>query len=254
MVISVDTFKPDLLKPTEMVSLLLNDEDLERRFCQQLEERRLQIKESTATTTTATTPVKQQTKRKLKAKQSSPQSAKKKCSKRFNPENNEIFKDISHYSVDDIESYNDNESESNSPYSEQMLSITTEGDCNNDELYVDDHNSLSSMSSPMSGSSGRKKCGGRGRGRPRGSKTRATVTTRSSLTSAALAAAELAGAQAGKSAALAVYPFLSSSHQSSGGNTQNNNNNNNSIVANLNQRRNRGARSGRSKNWTTIDN
>lgn len=59
---------------------------------------------------------------------------------------------------------------------------------------------------------GFKRGSGRGRGRPRGSRARGPIAVRGRglLTSAALAAAELAGAQAGKSAALAAYPFLGS--------------------------------------------
>jgi DNA helicase INO80 len=45
MVISGGTFKPDTLKPTEVVSLLLDDEELERRFNQKQEEKKLQIEE-----------------------------------------------------------------------------------------------------------------------------------------------------------------------------------------------------------------
>lgn len=40
MVISGGTFKPDTLKPTEVVSLLLDDEELERKFRQRQEERK----------------------------------------------------------------------------------------------------------------------------------------------------------------------------------------------------------------------
>ena len=59
---------------------------------------------------------------------------------------------------------------------------------------------------------------GRSRGRPRGSRAKGPISTRGrgiTSGSAALAAAELAGAQAGKSAALAAYPFLGGSLSSS---------------------------------------
>lgn len=55
---------------------------------------------------------------------------------------------------------------------------------------------------------------GRGRGRPRGSRSRCLTSARGRGTgSAALAAAELAGAQAGKNAAMAAFPFLVSGNQ-----------------------------------------
>jgi len=46
MVISGGTFKPDTLKATEVVSLLLDDDELERKFRLKQEERTQQIEES----------------------------------------------------------------------------------------------------------------------------------------------------------------------------------------------------------------
>ena len=60
MVISGGSFRPDTLKATEVVSLLLDDEELERRFRQKQEERKQQIEENGGT------PVRT-AKRKLKA-------------------------------------------------------------------------------------------------------------------------------------------------------------------------------------------
>ena len=98
-----------------------------------------------------------------------------------------------------------------------MMNLNDE-ESNEGVLIVDDRSSptpsrassASDLQSPLGFVA--KRGSGRGRGRPRGSRARGPISVRGRgvLTSAALAAAELAGAQAGKSAALAAYPFLGS--------------------------------------------
>ena len=100
----------------------------------------------------------------------------------------------------------------------KSMTILNDEESNDGVLIVDDRSSptpsrassASDLQSPLGFIS--RRGSGRGRGRPRGSRARGpmAVRGRGCLTSAALAAAELAGAQAGKSAALAAYPFLGS--------------------------------------------
>jgi hypothetical protein len=123
----------------------------------------------------------------------------------------------------------------------KSLTIINDDESNEGILVVDSsptpsRASSSDLQSPI------KRGTGRGRGRPRGSRARGTLSSRgrgSVATSAALAAAELAGAQAGKSAALAAYPFLGSALNTT------NDINSESVVSTIPKRRGRGR--GRSK-------
>ncbi|RWS17785.1 DNA helicase INO80-like isoform X2 [Dinothrombium tinctorium] len=213
MVISGGNFKPDTLKATEVVSLLLDDDELEKKFKQKQEERKL-IREKEEENAS-------KLKRKNRGTKAETQSKSKKSVKRKKLEDSDI---------DSPSSYSNSRSNCNpeldpsfdscptSPYSEQSISsltIAQDDDSNEGALVVDDGGSPSlsrsstnqspdamrltpdSLSTPKRGS-------GRSRGRPRGSRARGPVASRGRGTAATLAAAELAGAQAGKSAALAA--------------------------------------------------
>ncbi|CAG2120825.1 unnamed protein product, partial [Medioppia subpectinata] len=155
MVISGHSFRPDTLKATEVVSLLLDDEELERRFNQRQEEKRLQTEESGGSGGSAsglTTPVKAN-KRKLKCSPKEGETPKRKYTKRLISDNEteSLSKEISPIGGD-LDSFNDNDSFPTSPFSEQSyrsLTNLNEDESNDGALMVDDRSSPTSSTSDL---------------------------------------------------------------------------------------------------------
>ncbi|RWS29563.1 DNA helicase INO80-like protein, partial [Leptotrombidium deliense] len=208
MVISGGNFKPDTLKATEVVSLLLDDDELERKFKQKQEERK-QNKEDDDSS------VSKSKRRKLVKcdNQTKKKPVKRKKIEESDADSPSSFSNSKGaFSIDMDPNF---DSCPTSPYSEQSISslnIAQDEDSIEGMLVVDDGNSptlsrSSAGQSPESrltpdciGGSNSKRGGSRSRGRPRGSRARGPIAPRGRGTAAALAAAEVAG----KSAALAA--------------------------------------------------
>lgn len=208
MVISGGNFKPDTLKPKEVVSLLLDDDELERKFRQRQEERRLLDRNN------------QERKRKNELGE-----GKRGGKRRRKEENVTIPASLSSATNQDGDSVHSIDSVPPSPYSEHSVSshaVAPDDTSSEGPLVVDDGSPSSTpvpFSNHISGKTEgepsklpvttlphlKKRGTGRGRGRPRGSGRRGLGRGRGSLL--ATAAAELAGAQAGKSAAFAAYGY-----------------------------------------------
>ncbi|CAN7995170.1 unnamed protein product, partial [Ixodes hexagonus] len=210
MVISGGNFKPDTLKPKEVVSLLLDDAELERKFRQRQEERK-QLEDG---------PEKQPKERKRRSDRGEKRGPRK---KRAPVEHNTTITAPSVSSApppslalhQDTESVVSLDSVPPSPYSEQSLSsvaIAQDESSSEGPLIVDD-GSPSATPVPTLATPGKccyschtSKYGrgtGRARGRPRGSTRRGSAALRGSM----LAAAERAGAQAGAQAGFAAYGY-----------------------------------------------
>ncbi|XP_064490268.1 chromatin-remodeling ATPase INO80-like isoform X3 [Ornithodoros turicata] len=212
MVISGGNFKPDTLKPKEVVSLLLDDAELERKFRQRQEERR-QLEDWQEKP-------KERKRRSDKGEKRGPRKKKKE-------EKNVTIASAGSLAPSaapspspglhqpDAESVISLDSVPPSPYSEQSLSslaVAQDDTSSEGPLIVDDGSpsstplpTLASSDSPGVPSPGTKsrRGSGRGRGRPRGSTRRGGVRGRGSM----LAAAERAGAQAGAQAGFAAYGY-----------------------------------------------
>ncbi|KAF8774352.1 Chromatin-remodeling ATPase INO80 like protein [Argiope bruennichi] len=166
MVISGGTFKPDTLKPKEVVSLLLDDDELEKKFRLRQEERK--------------------------------QLEKLNQDRKKRPEGFESKHSVSGFPP----AHDDTSSEGPLVVDDSSPSSTP--------LPFSMHMFGSSSLDESAASLLRKRGSNRGRGRPRGSgRGRGNGRGRGGVLSAA--AAELAGAQAGKSAAFAAYAFSSTS-------------------------------------------
>ncbi|GFS53061.1 chromatin-remodeling ATPase INO80 [Nephila pilipes] len=202
MVISGGSYKPDTLKPKEVVSLLLDDDELEKKFRLRQEERKQFEK------------MNQDRKKRPENFGESKRGRKKKKDDSVHSSTPTPNQDDSLQSVDSIPP---------SPYSEHSVSgfPPTHDDTSSEGPLVVDDSSPSSTPVPFSmhlfGSSSfdesaatllRKRGIGRGRGRPRGS-GRGRGNGRGRGTGLSAAAAELAGAQAGKSAVLSAYGYSS---------------------------------------------
>uniref|UniRef100_T1IPW9 Chromatin-remodeling ATPase INO80 n=1 Tax=Strigamia maritima TaxID=126957 RepID=T1IPW9_STRMM len=209
MVISGGNFKPDTLKPKEVVSLLLDDDELEKKFRQRQAEKKQQED-----------PIKDKDKKRKRDKYSEkiPTTKRRKGDENtVTPANSSIPlapQDAEFLlSVDSI-------SASPNPSEKSFSSVPCPQDetSNEGSLVVDDTSpsvtplqasSNNSTSAVISGQVAPKKAGkpsrgtGRGRGRPKGSGKRGCGRGRGST----LAAAEIAGAQAGMSAAYAAYGY-----------------------------------------------
>ncbi|CAL1282320.1 unnamed protein product [Larinioides sclopetarius] len=204
MVISGGTFKPDTLKPKEVVSLLLDDDELEKKFRLRQEERKQLEK------------LNQDRKKRPEGFESKRGRKKKK---------DDSIHSSTSLTNQDGDSLQSVDSIPPSPYSEHSVSgfpVTHDDTSSEGPLVVDDSSPSSTpvpFSMHMFGSSSldesaanllKKRGTSRGRGRPRGSgRGRGNGRGRGGVLSAA--AAELAGAQAGKSAAFAAYGFSSTS-------------------------------------------
>lgn len=207
MVISGGNFKPDTLKPKEVVSLLLDDDELEKKFRMRQEERKQMEK------------INQERKRRPEIHSEIKRGRKKK--------KDDVPVSISNISQDG-DSMQSMDSVPPSPFSEHSIgSFPLAQDDNSSSegpLVVDDSSPSSTPvpfpiqmfgtlaednTSPMM----KKRGTGRGRGRPRGSGRRGNGRGRGSVLSAA--AAELAGAQAGKTAGFAAYGYSMSGIKSS---------------------------------------
>lgn len=214
MVISGGNFKPDTLKPKEVVSLLLDDAELERKFRQRQEERK-QLEDS----------VEKPKERKRRSDKGEKRGPRKKKLVEHNvttsapaPATMAPTPPPTLPSQQDSESIVSLDSIPPSPYSERSLSsvaVAQDDDSSDGPLIVDDGSPSStpvpplntSVDSPGAPSPGAKKGRGTGRsrGRPRGSTRRggAALRGRGSM----LAAAERAGAQAGAQAGFAAYGY-----------------------------------------------
>ncbi|GIY61515.1 chromatin-remodeling ATPase INO80 [Caerostris darwini] len=209
MVISGGTFKPDTLKPKEVVSLLLDDAELEKKFRSRQEERKQFEKLS------------QDRKKRPESFGESKRGRKKK--------KDDSIRSVTPMPYQDGDSLQSVDSIPPSPYSEHSVSnfpVTHDDTSSEGPLVVDD-SSPSSMPASFSlhsfgnscfdenaASFLKKRGGSRGRGRPRGSgRGRGNGRGRGGVLSAA--AAELAGAQAEKSAASAAYGFSSTASSKS---------------------------------------
>ncbi|XP_037581466.1 chromatin-remodeling ATPase INO80-like [Dermacentor silvarum] len=214
MVISGGNFKPDTLKPKEVVSLLLDDAELERKFRQRQEERK-QLEDN----------VEKPKERKRRSDKGEKRGPRKKKMVEHNvttsaptPVTMASTPPPTLPSQQDSESIVSLDSIPPSPYSERSLSsvaIAQDDDSSDGPLIVDDGSPSStpvpplntSVDSPGAPSPGGKKGRGTGRsrGRPRGSTRRggAALRGRGSM----LAAAERAGAQAGAQAGFAAYGY-----------------------------------------------
>ncbi|KAM7307557.1 chromatin-remodeling ATPase INO80 isoform X1 [Ixodes scapularis] len=212
MVISGGNFKPDTLKPKEVVSLLLDDAELERKFRQRQEERK-QLEDG---------PEKQPKERKRRSDKGEKRGPRK---KRAPVEHNTTIPSVSSAPPPSLALHQDTESVVSldsvppSPYSEQSLSsvaVAQDESSSEGPLIVDDGSpSATPVPTPATpdgggtvspGGSGKGRSGrgtGRARGRPRGSTRRAPAALRGSM----LAAAERAGAQAGAQAGFAAYGY-----------------------------------------------
>ncbi|KAG0425544.1 hypothetical protein HPB47_027316 [Ixodes persulcatus] len=212
MVISGGNFKPDTLKPKEVVSLLLDDAELERKFRQRQEERK-QLEDG---------PEKQPKERKRRSDKGEKRGPRK---KRTPVEHNTTIPSVSSAPPPSLALHQDTESVVSldsvppSPYSEQSLSsvaVAQDESSSEGPLIVDDGSpSATPVPTPATpdgggtvspGGSGKGRSGrgtGRARGRPRGSTRRAPAALRGSM----LAAAERAGAQAGAQAGFAAYGY-----------------------------------------------
>ncbi|XP_042901468.1 chromatin-remodeling ATPase INO80 isoform X1 [Parasteatoda tepidariorum] len=208
MVISGGNFKPDTLKPKEVVSLLLDDDELEKKFRLRQEERKQLEK------------INLEKKRKPDSFGESKRGRKKKRDEGLHTPTNAFIKSEP---IQDGDSLQSMDSIPPSPYSEHSISGNPpayEDTSSEGTLVVDDSSPSSTpvaFSMQLFGNGNydentgslKKRGSGRGRGRPRGSgRGRGNGRGRGGVLSAA--AAELAGAQAGKSAALAAFSYTAS--------------------------------------------
>ncbi|XP_035214314.1 chromatin-remodeling ATPase INO80-like isoform X2 [Stegodyphus dumicola] len=200
MVISGGNFKPDTLKPKEVVSLLLDDDEIEKKFCIRQEEKKQFEK------------LNQDRKRRPEVSGESKRGRKKRKDDSLLSNVNPVNQDgDSMQSMDSVPP---------SPYSEHSIGsfpVVQDDTSSEGPLIVDDSSpsstpvpfSLHLFGNPSHEDSAspllKKRGTGRGRGRPRGSGRRGNGRGRGGVLSAA--AAELAGAQAGKTAAFAAYGF-----------------------------------------------
>lgn len=215
MVISGGNFKPDTLKPKEVVSLLLDDAELERKFRQRQEERK-QLEDT----------LEKPKERKRRSDKGEKRGPRKKRLVEHNVTTSAppavvtapTPPPVLPSSQQDSESVVSLDSIPPSPYSERSLSsvaVAQDDDSSDGPLIVDDGSPSSTpvpplntaVDSPGAPSPGSKKSRGTGRsrGRPRGSTRRggAALRGRGSM----LAAAERAGAQAGAQAGFAAYGY-----------------------------------------------
>lgn len=213
MVISGGNFKPDTLKPKEVVSLLLDDAELERKFRQRQEERR-QLEGGLEKP-------KERKRRSDKGEKRGPRKKKKEennvtIASSGTPLQSAAPTPPPSAQQPDVESVISLDSVPPSPYSEQSVSslaVAQDDTSSEGPLIVDDGSPSStplptlavSADSPGAPSPGGKsrRGSGRGRGRPRGSTRRGGARGRGSM----LAAAERAGAQAGAQAGFAAYGY-----------------------------------------------
>uniref|UniRef100_A0A646QDS9 Chromatin-remodeling ATPase INO80 n=1 Tax=Hemiscolopendra marginata TaxID=943146 RepID=A0A646QDS9_9MYRI len=207
MVISGGNFKPDTLKPKEVVSLLLDDDELERKFRQRQAERRQQEDQS-------------KDKDRKRKRDKNIDKIKESISKHRKVEENipNIGLNLN-VNTQDTESVVSMDSFPTSPNaSEKSYSSmqAPQDDTSNEGSLIVDDGSPSAVSLQINGGNGGDvhftgqiktktkpaRGTGRGRGRPKGSGKRGGRGR-----GATLAAAEIAGAQAGLSAAYAAYGY-----------------------------------------------
>ncbi|XP_076314264.1 chromatin-remodeling ATPase INO80-like isoform X1 [Tachypleus tridentatus] len=217
MVISGGNFKPDTLKPKEVVSLLLDDEELEKKFRQRQEERRKEQEEAN---------VDSGQRRKYKGAKRGPKPKRKKLEENITTPAPSDPATPTHQDGDSVLSV---DSIPQSPYSElsvNSLAMAHDDTSSEGPLVVDDGSpsvppptkvtSISGLLESQTSNpsldptlrtpspAGIKRGSGRGRGRPRGSGRRGGRGR--GVSTLAVAAAEMAAAQAGKSA-YAVYSY-----------------------------------------------
>lgn len=207
MVISGGNFKPDTLKHKEVVCLLLDDDELERKFQQKQEERRQQEDGNN-----------------WERKRKREKLEKKGSNKRKKLEENVTIPASSLSVGHEVDSVPGFDSVPPSPFSEHSVSsfIVAQDDTSSEgPLVVDDsspsatpvpalvnqataQSGIENAIGPANNLNLKKRGSGRSRGRPRGSGRRGSRGRGNTL---ATAAAELAAAQAGKSAAFAAYGY-----------------------------------------------
>ncbi|GAB6031698.1 hypothetical protein CHUAL_009450 [Chamberlinius hualienensis] len=214
MVISGGNFKPDTLKPTEVVSLLLDDDELERKFRQRQAERKLQDDQTKDRVE----------KRRKREKPNGDNSKRGRTKKPRLEENVTIPANQDTESVVSVDSVPPSPSPSEKSFS--SAPIPQDETSNEDSLVVDDGlpiitpspiststpttNLTVSKKGSKAGNGAGKSPGstptGRGRGRPKGTCGSKRTSGRGGRGSGT-AAAEMAGAQAGATAAYAAYGY-----------------------------------------------
>ncbi|KAL4238749.1 putative DNA helicase ino80 [Mactra antiquata] len=185
MVISGGNFKPDTLKPKEVVSLLIDDDELKTKITVRSREKK----------------DKEEQYKEKDRKRKREQYVKKKESKKIKTEEQNIT--IPAIDTDSMASFDS--SRPVSPQSElsvgsetpQQLGLNLDDSSNDGLVIVDDTSAVSTPTRKKTRGRGRPKGSGVGRGRPRGR----------GGTKRALSAAEIAGAQAGMTAAYKAYGY-----------------------------------------------